>query len=415
MLLEFKCSNYKSIRNEISLSMFATKDIACEETLLKLNDKRILPTSVIYGANGAGKTSIIDAIKYMKFLIKNSREFEPNSKIPTFSHKLNASTNTTLDIQFIHQETKFAYGFIVNENEVVEEYLYHFKNNKQAKIFEREGSNYEYGKTYSQSLKAIEQIVAKPNKLFLSVAAVWGKIEDIEKAFNYFNKEIVINSNFNSNNWLVFTLEMINKDVNFKKKFIALLNKLGVAIKDIEIIVDENGIENEKLFKLFSEEAIMMLKNNNKSIIKTVLVKYDNMILDLKEESKGVQKLFELGGPILDILMNGKILIYDELETSLHAIITETLISLFKNKDFNTNNAQLIFTTHDTNLLDLNMFRKDEIWFVEKDIETFSTDLYSLSDLKNIRQNENIEKGYIKGKYGAIPFINNNCINDLRS
>lgn len=415
MLLEFKCSNYKSIRDEISLSMLATKDQEYEKTLFELNGKRILPTSVIYGANGAGKTSIINAIRYMRFLVRSSKDFEPDRKIPMFTHKLNEINNTTLEMQFIHEGTKFAYGFTVNQTAVVEEYLYHFKNNKQAKIFEREGSNYEYGKSYNKSLSEIEKIVGKSNKLFLSVAAIWGKIDDITNAFNYFDKEIFISSRANEKEWLNLTLKKINEDPNFKKKFIVFLNKLGINVRDIEIIVDENVIQDDELLKIFSEEAIMMIKNNNKRVIKEVILKYDNIVLDLKEESKGVQKLFELGGIILDVLMNGKILIYDEIETSLHAIIAETLISLFKDKDFNTNNAQLIFTTHDTNLLDLNMFRRDEIWFAEKDMKTFSTDLYALSDLKNIRQNENIEKGYIKGKYGAIPFINNNCMNDLRN
>ena len=416
MLLEFKCRNYKSIKEEISLSMLATKDQEHEKTLFEVNGKRILPTSVIYGANGAGKTSIINAMKYMRFLIKNSQEFEPDRKIPMFTHKLNEVKNTSVEMQFIHEGTKFVYGFTVNSIEVVEEYLYHFKNNKQAKIFERKGLNYEYGKSYNKNLSEIEKIVGKSNKLFLSVAAIWGKIDDVTNAFNYFDKEICISSKLNEKGWLNLTLKKINEDMNFKKKFIVFLNRLDINVRDIEIVVDKEKGVNEQLLQILSDEAIMMLKNNNNNrvIVKEVILRYDNITINLEEESNGTKKLFELGGVILDVLMKGKILIYDEIETSLHAIIAETLISLFKDEYFNTNNAQLIFTTHDTNLLDLNMFRKDEIWFAEKNIKTFATDLYSLSDLKNIRQNENFEKGYIKGKYGAIPFINNNCMKDLR-
>lgn len=131
------------------------------------------------------------------------------------------------------------------------------------------------------------------------------------------------------------------------------------------------------------------------------------MQMDLREESRGMQKLFEILGPLFDILLNGKVLVFDELETSLHPSLVLRIIELFQNPKLNKDHAQLIFTTHDTNLLDLNLFRRDQIWLVEKDTEEFASNLYSISDLKNVRKDENVEKGYIRGKYGAIPFIGN--------
>ena len=178
---------------------------------------------------------------------------------------------------------------------------------------------------------------------------------------------------------------------------------------DISAKVEKKNINYEDL-PIGIPEDLKMLMLGGEQIKHEVKLKYNNIEVDLTEESRGIQKIFEIGGPLIDVLMNGKTLIYDELETSLHPFVAEAIVKLFMDKEMNKKNAQLIFVTHDTNLLDLNLFRKDEIWFVEKKDKEFSSTLYSLSDLKNIRKNENIEAGYVKGKYGAIPFIGNETL-----
>ena len=144
--------------------------------------------------------------------------------------------------------------------------------------------------------------------------------------------------------------------------------------------------------------------------IPNVVLDYGKFKVSLEEESSGIQKLFDILCPIIDIVREGKVLLYDELETSLHESIAKEIINLFLNSN---SGAQLIFTTHDTNLLDLDLFRRDQIWFTELKKNDRSTDLYSLSDVRNVRKDENVSRGYVLGRYGAIPILNKTLLDDL--
>ncbi|MBQ8999968.1 MAG: ATP-binding protein [Clostridium sp.] len=411
MILEFRCKNYKSILDELVFSMLATKNNDKEESLLVNNTTRALPLSTIYGANGSGKTNVIKAISYLNYLVSNSNKIEPGDKILTFPHKLSENKDTSISIQFICNGVRYAYGFILNEEKIVQEYLYHFKNNRQANIFERSNNSYNFGKSYKSSLNEIESKYGKINKLFLPIAAVWSNFNDITEVFDYLKNNIVINTSFNNQSWLNYTLQSIKQNDSNKTAFITFLNSFGINLDDLEISIVEEEIKYDDLPQELPEEAKIFL-STGKSVKKDVKLIYNNIQLDLNEESRGIQKLFEIGGPILDVLSNGYTLIYDELETSLHPLIVENIIKLFMDPNCNKNNAQLIFTTHDTNLLNLSLIRKDQIYFVEKNSSLSSSTLYSLSDLKNIRKDENIESGYIKGKYGAIPFLINSSFNN---
>lgn len=169
----------------------------------------------------------------------------------------------------------------------------------------------------------------------------------------------------------------------------------------------------------FSSEfpmEIKMLMGIGETIQTDIKVIYDKegLILDLSEESRGIQKLFEIGGPLLDILLKGQVLIFDELETSLHPLLARKIIELFTDKKYNKKGAQLLFSTHDTNLLDLDFLRRDQIWITEKGRETnYSTKLVCLSQIKGIRKDENIQKGFLQGKYTKIPFLTGNYLNKL--
>ncbi len=178
------------------------------------------------------------------------------------------------------------------------------------------------------------------------------------------------------------------------------------------VIIKKVKFNYEDLPQDMPEDLKMLLSKNESENI-DVRIDYGNLEINLNEESRGINKLFEIAIPIVNVLRNGYVLIYDELETSIHPIIVKSLIELFNNKSLNKHNAQLIFTTHDINLLDLNLLRRDQIWFAEKNDEIMSTDIYSLVELKNIRGDENIEYGYINGKYGSIPFINTDHIKNF--
>ena len=248
----------------------------------------------------------------------------------------------------------------------------------------------------------------KSNRLFLSTAASWCNIEPILNVFEYIRDRVVVYEGTRNDSWLEYTLKEIEKNTEFKTQFIRFLNSLGIDIEDVEV--------DNKLLKLLKEdlpsdmpEELKLFLSGREFKKSNILLKYPQMRIELSEESLGINKLFELAGPIIDILNEGKVLIFDELETSLHPNLVIHIIRLFLNPKINTKGAQLIFTTHDTNLLDLSLFRRDQIWFVEKN-ESQSSEFYSLAEVKNVRKDENIEKGYIAGKYGSIPFLNHNLL-----
>ena len=197
----------------------------------------------------------------------------------------------------------------------------------------------------------------------------------------------------------------MNADPNIKSAVITLLKELGTGIKDIEVNIDQQKIETMHLPPFLSDDFKKMLLQQEVDAI-TAKVVYDDFETDLfSEESTGIQKLFGMLCPLIDIMKNGKVLVCDEIELGLHESLIYELIRKFV--DFKSENfAQLIFTTHETGLLSLDSFRRDQIWFTEMKTADRSTDLYSLAEIKNIRKEENFEKGYIWGKYGAIPIMN---------
>ncbi len=413
MIIQFRCSNFRSIRNPITFSLLATKDTTLPERVFSYNDKiSVLRSAVIYGANGAGKTNIITAMGYVKFLVSNCINFQEGDSIPYFPHKLAPSnTPSMFEIQFIANKSRYAYGLEVTESNVTKEYLYHFPNGKQAKIFEREDEKYSFGEKYKKELVEIQASKRKINRLFISTAASWSNLNEILEPFIYLKDTIVVNENVRDSNWKEYTIRKIEKNSDDKKMLLNLLKDMNIGVNEIKAKLEINEVTTDKL-PTDIPEPLRILLLNKKQINSEVKFRYNGMDIDYSEESMGIQKIFALGGPLIEILKEGKILIFDELETSLHPYMVTRIIELFNNPKINTKNAQLIFTTHDTNLLDLNQFRRDQIWFVEKNSADYASDMYSLADLKNVRKDENIEKGYISGKYGAIPYLGNNLVKD---
>ena len=209
------------------------------------------------------------------------------------------------------------------------------------------------------------------------------------------------------NDWLFYSIDKINKDNEIKKIFIEFMQSIGYEIQDIHTKVEQANISEESFIQNMPEIVRKQFANLNPIKMEAKL-DYGKFIVDLAEESNGMKKLFEVICPILDIIFNNKILLWDEMETKFHPYIVDAILNLFMNSKKDSM-SQLIFSTHDTNLLDLNRFRRDQIWFTELTADR-ATDLYSLSELKNVRKDENIRKGYMNGKYGAIPFLQNPLI-----
>ena len=385
MLLEFRCKNHKSIKDEVLFSLLASKDTFNSEYLYDYKDLKILKSSVVYGANGSGKSNFIDAIFFMKSLVSNSINLQPGMGIPYTPHKLL----------------------------VKEEYLYYFPNGRQAKIFDRTGMTYEEGSKFKGRFNSCKDVL-KPNRLMISCAANFTNIIEIEDAFRFFSEDLVIYTNANQENWMQYSLYQFNSNPEIKSLALSFMRDIGVDIQDIKINIEESVFPQSELPEFLSDEYKNKLRMTPLQKI-TASVVYPGFETDLfTEESTGIQKLFAFLCPFLDIISKGKILICDELETSLHESLLYTLLKTFLSLN-GKEQSQIIFTTHDTSLLSLDLFRRDQIWFTELNSSNRSTELYSLAEIKNTRKDENYGKGYISGRYGAIPMLNENLADLLKN
>lgn len=414
MLLEFRCKNHKSIKDEVLFSLLASKDTFNSEYLYGYKDLKILKSSVVYGANGSGKSNFIDAIFFMKSLVTNSINLQPGMGIPYTPHKLNGvGSESFYSVQFIKNGVRFAYGFSIEQMLVKEEYLYYFPNGRQAKIFDRTGMTYEEGSKFKGRFNSCKDVL-KPNRLMISCAANFTNITEIEDAFRFFSEDLVIYTNANQENWMQYSLYQFNSNPEIKNLALSFMRDIGVDIQDIKINIEESAFPQSELPEFLSDEYKNKLRMTPLQKI-TASVVYPGFETDLfTEESTGIQKLFAFLCPFLDIISKGKILICDELETSLHESLLYTLLKTFLSLN-GKEQSQIIFTMHDTSLLSLDLFRRDQIWFTELNSLNRSTELYSLAEIKSVRKDENYGKGYISGRYGAIPMLNENLAELLKN
>ena len=407
MLLEFSCSNHKSIREKVFFSTLAGTDTTYEDKIYIFDGLRILKSAVLYGANGSGKSNFIDAISFMKYLVTNSISNAPGQGIRQSPHKLEGfKKESAYKIQFVSNKVRYAYGFSIKDMIVVDEYLYYFPNGRQTKIFERSLEEFSAGSKFRGRLNTCKDVL-KPNRLLLSCAANFSTVEEITDAYRFFADELVIFKPGNEDNWMNYSLYQIYKDKRIKDAVITFMNELGICIKDIEVSIDKKQLESSHLPSFLSDEFKKMLLERKFDAIDAKVV-YDSFKTNLlNEESSGVKKLFGMLCPLIDIMANGKVLICDEIESGLHESLVFCLVKLFAEVN-NNKFSQMIFTTHETGLLNLDVFRRDQIWFTELREDDRSTDLYSLVEIKNVRKEDNFNRAYISGKYGAIPMLNLN-------
>lgn len=386
MLLEFSCSNFKSIKEKVTFSAIATDNIKNEKYLKKFDDFRVLHTSVIYGPNGAGKSNIFKGIGFMRDLVIKSRENRPGEVLKQPTHKMAQDKKSEFNMQYIINDIRYAYGFVLKDNLVDEEYLYYFEDKNAMNVFEREKEEVCLGEKFEKNkvlLEIIENEIGD-NKLLLSCIGDKSDIFEINNAFLFFKEYLVI-QNSDVKTERKNCIKVMMESEKMRELIISVFREFDSDLKDIKIESSGENLDDKDIR------------------IKFV---YDEFETDLyEEESKGINKLFDLVLPIVESFINGKVMIVDEIELNLHRNIAYKIISLFNNHLPN-NSDQLIFTSHDISLLNLNLFRNDQIWFAQLG-KGRATELYSLVEIKNIRADENIAKGYIMGRYGAVPSFKN--------
>ena len=418
MLIEFSVTNYRSFLTSQTLSLVANTSTELQDQnsfATPVKDLRLLRSAVIYGPNAAGKSNLVQALGEMQDFVRSSaKDSQADEEIPLFTPFLLSSKSrqapSEFEVLFIQNNIRYQYGFAVNSTRVMHEWLLAYPEGRVQRWFEREYDDqadkeqWYFGPKFT-GRKKIWQEATRSNALFLSTAIQLNN-EQLKPVFNWFNKLAVIGQE-----QLIhpgFTIREC-EDKTRKKKILQLLNSADLSIADITLIKRELTSDafpdmppeiKEELLKKRGERKLVSTKVD---LLHTAIDTEELIPIPLEEESGGTKKLFAYAAPLLDVLENGRILVVDELDNSLHPLMVRYLIGLLHDGENNSRNAQLVFTTHDTSLLDQEVLRRDQIWFVEKNKHN-ATELYPLTDFSP-RKREALEKGYLLGRYGALPYI----------
>lgn len=412
MVLEIRIKNFFSIKEEVILDLRAgtlntEKSRSLSQNVFDYKDETILKMVAMYGANASGKSNVIKAIRFCHAMVFESHKHNENSRFvyKPFKFKGAAKKPSTYFIRFIANDITYKYSFSLLDSKVLSESLYYYPEGKKAKVFVRDETRgpskrdiYSFGRSVIKRPYDVTESTSDKT-LFISRASQMDR--EIPKIiFNYFYSSFILRyTGYGSNNIENFIEE-------YKPNILKALSLADSDIVDFKIrTVREKGksikanIETEEIY--FEDKELESLE------IKTYHKADPNVAFDfMTEESEGTRKLFFLMLAIIEIIKNNKVLLIDEIEDSLHPAIVEYIIQLFNSGQ----QAQLIFTTHNTNLLDLDKFRKDQIWFVNKNDKAYS-ELYSLYDYSDFRDTMNLEKAYLQGRFDSIPIVDNSELN----
>ncbi len=415
MLVEFSVKNFLSFKDKITFSMEAATGNENEENIIIKGNERILKTTALYGANASGKTNLIKAFKSAIMMVRMSNNRQIGEKLiqmePFAFDEETQNEPCEFEFVFIANENKYIYGFVADKEKIYEEYFYQYFSAKATRVFERTNCNeYKFLQSDEGKLNAIKE-KNTDNKLFLATATTWN-YDKTKDAYLWLAQNI---DTYTGGSMLNdFVIDSFSNDENeeLKKFTLRLLEEADIVIRDFSVEIEEREVDNNILmfFKNLNMPTSIVPQKQRDVKIKMVHEVKDNndsvkvYDLNLINESSGTQILFSFAPILKDVFEKGKILVIDEIERSLHPSLVEMIIKFFHNSEINKGNAQLIFNTHNTNLLSLEIFRRDQIWFAEKNQKKGATDLYPLDDFP-VRKTENIQKGYLNGRYGAIPFV----------
>jgi AAA15 family ATPase/GTPase len=422
MILEFTISNFRSIKDTTVFSLIAESSKAKANNItahrLATDDVRLLNSAVIYGPNGSGKSNVLRAFYNLLHFIKNN-ESKAGQEIDFYDPFLfDLDTDTkqvSFNLNFIGPENvKYSYIIEFNKRDVTKEELSYFPKGKETSLFKRtsEGSSQELthiGKLGSSL--GNKEVKVFHNRLILAKFGEEDASEELlTKIFVHFDKYEVVNSHshLNSPRLKNEILQLFADDTIFNQKLNDLIQRSDLKIKKVE--VEPNNPNDFKFRDKIPEDLKRILLEQSKHRLFGVHdlfqgnMKVSERLLPFKDESKGTNSLFLLGGKILSVLNTGGCLFVDELETSFHPDLSRTLVELFHSTATNPLGAQLVFTTHDVTLLSRSLFRKDQIWFTEKN-DTGATELFSAQDFKEAREDTPFDRWYMAGKFGALPFI----------
>lgn len=426
MLIEFRFKNYRSFRDETILSMEATGLGVFKNSLITYNNSKLLPGAAIYGKNGGGKSNVIRAFWLAVQFIKNAQRTQhEKAAIPVIPFALNdysASEPSEFAFIFTLDGVKYWYSFAATREKVFTESLYHAPKGQKALVFSRRGQSYSFTEDKARR-KLISEAVAE-NQLFFSVACTMNDAA-CSGAMRWFRERVFFSRDYSD---IPRQLLEYSEDANMLKAISRYAKAADVGIAEMQFEINNREFDDESTFPDYIPEGIKtalvqfmhtLAETSNNSEVRlkmgevTATSKHkgetregrmEYYTLELADESDGTRKLMSIAPAIESVLANGGILLVDELERELHPMLVEFIVSKFQSKRTNPNGAQIIFTTHNTELLNMELLRKDQLYFVDKRREDGVSELYSISEFAT-RTTDNIRKGYLLGKYGATPDI----------
>lgn len=415
MLIEFSVENYRSINDKQTLSLIANKSNELNENVYRMEGNvnlNVLKSAVIYGANAAGKSNVLLAVRAMRNLVTQSASTkQAGEEVDVNPFKLNSESinkPTEFEVTFVAEGIRYQFGFSATQERIIDEWLFAYPKGRPQKWYTRAWNKdkmsyaWDFG-TYLQGEKQVWQRSTRDNALFLSTAVQLNS-EQLKPIFTWFKKTLRLSgiagwsNGFSAKNCIEET----------KKNILSFLKAADVGINDV--LVKKEKFNPEHLPSDMPEELKKIFISNMKDeeIFDVTTVHYNDkrepISFTLDEESDGTQKLFSLAGPWLDSLENGYVLLIDELHDTLHPKLVSFLVGLFNSPVTNKKGAQLIFSTHETSILNQSIFRRDQVWFCEKN-DLSATILYPLTDFSPRKGRENLEAAYLDGRYGALPFI----------
>ncbi len=436
MLIRFDFTNVFSFLNETEFDMLPAKSLKNHsDHLHKINTKvSVLKGSVIYGANGAGKSNLIKAADLMKHIVVKGKV---PSDIRYFRNKFSDNdTPITQTVEYSFGNKTYSYGFTYISNLCLEEWLYDTTNTKQDEMVfvrtydkKRKKSVITMGKHSSEEdknkllIKLLEDNILKPNELLISHDEIV-KDKNMKTVRKWFKNNLII---FFPDTKSASIVDSEYSDTAFREYSEKLMRGFDVGVSEIKLheddldtFVSQTGIPLNKMFEDikndFNNESENIIDTNYFTLgvtqkadgnftIRRITTKHavegKNMEFELKEESDGTRRLFDFAPILYELRDKEKTFIVDEIDRSIHANLLKAFVEKVMSLPIK---GQVIFSSHESCLLDCNIFRNDEIWFAEKDRETQSTHFYTLNDFKP-RSDLDIEKGYLKGRFGAIPFL----------
>lgn len=414
MLLRFGVTNLRSIRDRQELSLVASSLRDNPEGLIDtpIPGVRVVPAVLIYGANASGKSNVVRALGWMRDLVLRSHSHgRPEGGMGRQSFRLDpacAAAPTAIDVDFIQDGVRYQYKFEARDQEFATESLFALPNNRRQLLFERKGNSFEFGRSLKGKTRTIQGLT-RPNSLYLS-AAVQNGHEELT-AVGAFFRDLDVSPDPQEPSTLINWPLDLDIRRGLDQRVVDLLGHVGTGVighRIVELEIQGKHAEvltgSSDILKMIASTVDTAALNANRRLLQ--LVHQDStgkrQFFNLADESEGTRRLLLMLAAMFPALERGAAMVIDEFDASLHTKACETLLALFASRRTNPGGAQLIATTHDTNLLHSKLLRRDQIWFTEKD-PAGATTLYPLTDIRT-RQHDNIARGYLQGRYGAIPF-----------